>query len=368
MRYSPLSAAVILATTLSIVGCSEAPSVQTSLARGVKIQRASTDISAEPLIGIVRAEHRAELAFVQAGRVDQVLVDIGQTVKRGQRLASIDRSVQTATLRAAEGERKAAEAALASQRMDQRRTVALHSSGEASDASVAAATASLQTAIARLDAAITAESDARWKHEHATLTAPFEGSITARSINPGAYAAEGDAVLVIEDPTTLQVVVDVPLGFADSVAPGTVLKAESTRNQSELEVRLNSVGASVVGTGTAKAIFQVIGHPVLRSGEGVRVFFSGPHGAETKVPVQALLFGKKQGKGEVFIFDATNLTVKKREVTYIADESGDAQITSGVGGSDWVVVAGASQLRDGQRAKPINNVEAVEQAKEGAAK
>lgn len=354
MRNLPTHAALMIAVALALSGCSESPSVSPTSARAVKVEKVSShNGSSATLVGVVRAANKTELSFVEPGLVDKVLVDVGQSVKRGQTLAVLERTVQAAALRSAEAERKAAQSALTAQERENQRQQALHQAGEASDATLASAKASLEAAVARRDSAATAESEARWKYNNAAIVAPFDGSVTARTIDPGATASSGQAVLAMENPTALQVVVDVPAGATDSLTAGEVLKATSTRTSTELEVKLVSISESVSGSGTAKAIFDVIGSVPLKSGEGVRVFIVGKSAAETTVPIQSLVFGDQQGKGEIFVFDADKLIVKKREVTYKADDSGKVHITSGVDAADWVVVAGASQLRDGQRAKPI---------------
>lgn len=355
MRNLPTHAALMLAVALALSGCSESPSVSSTAARAVKVEKvASHDGATASLVGVVRATNKTDLSFVEAGLVDKVLVDVGQPVKRGQVLATLERTVQAAALRATEAERKAAQSALTAQEREMQRQQALHQAGEASDATLASAKASLAAAVARRDSAATAESEARWKYTNAAILAPFDGSVTARSIDPGATASSGQVVLSVESPSALQVVVDVPAGIAESLSTGAVLKATSTRTSNELEVKLASISDSVAGTGTTKAIFNLVGKPALKSGEGVRVAIAGRQAAETIIPIQALVFGDHQGQGAVFVFDADKLVVKKRDVTYKADDSGKVQVTSGVSANDWVVVAGAAQLRDGQRAKSIS--------------
>lgn len=366
MQYVPQKAALLLAVSLSIAGCGESPSVASATVRSVKIQRASAqDDSAAALVGIARSANRADLSFVDGGLVDKVLVDVGQTVKRGQTLAVLQRSVQAAALRAAQADKSAAEGALEAQRRDTERQLALHKAGEASESALATAKANLEAAMARRDSAATSESEARWKYENAAIVAPFDGTITARSTDPGATAPAGQAVLSVENPDRLQVVLDMPASLADAVKPGDVLGATSSRTSTALQLKLESIGKSVTGTGTVKAIFDLLGGHDLKTGEGVRVLLQRQTVAGTSIPIQAVVFGASQGKGDVFVFDPNHLKVQKRAITFKPDDSGRVQITSGVQSNDWVVVAGASQLQDGQAAKAINGEDS---SSEGQAK
>lgn len=355
MQSVPYKAALLLAVSLSLASCGETAPIASPNVRGVKVQRASNvEDSAASLVGVVRSANRADLSFVEGGLVEKVLVDIGQSVKRGQVLAVLQRSVHAAALQAAQADRKAAETALVAQRRDTERQAALLKAGEASEAAFAAAKANLEAAVARRDSTATAESEARWKYDNAAIAAPFDATVTARAIDPGATAPAGQAVLSVERPDHLQVVLDIPASLAESVEPGDTLEGVSSRTAASMQLKLKSIGASVAGTGTVKAIFDLLGTPDVKAGEGVKVVLNRKSSSHTTVPIQALVFGSKNGSGDVFVFDPEGRKVHKRAVTFKADDSGRAQIISGVGSHDWVVVAGASQLQDGQAAKPIN--------------
>ena len=85
-----LAASLLLALLLT-TGCSRRTPAPEVMLRTVKVEavRSMSD-SQLPVIGLVREEQRAELSFETSGRVAVVVVDIGDTVRRGQMLARLD--------------------------------------------------------------------------------------------------------------------------------------------------------------------------------------------------------------------------------------------------------------------------------------
>ncbi len=89
---------VLMLCALSLWGCSrEAPAVAT-VKRAVKVE-AVTEFQGHDAVftGTVRQRQRAELAFEPGGQLVELFVEVGNTVKAGQVLASLD--LQPARLR-----------------------------------------------------------------------------------------------------------------------------------------------------------------------------------------------------------------------------------------------------------------------------
>jgi len=174
------------------------------------------------------------------GFVDQVSVDRGSTVKKGQSLVTLvapELAAQVAEAQskaqAAESQRAEAEAKLvASQSTYERMKTAAATPGAVAENEVVVAEKSMEAAralVAAMEGASRAaqSSVAALKDLEAylTVTAPFDGVITTRFVHPGALAgpaagASATPLLRLEDNARLRLVVAVPEADAGGIPKG----------------------------------------------------------------------------------------------------------------------------------------------------
>ncbi len=148
--------------------------------------------------GALRASGTAESREYQVspaltGRVDEVKVAEGDTVRAGDELVLLDRRALDLQLQQAEQGVKAAKAAVTNAEED-------------SDATKADVTA----AKARLTQAEAAVELAKLQLEFATVTAPRDGQVVSLAADAGQNAAPGRALLTLSDPAEVFVRVFVP--------------------------------------------------------------------------------------------------------------------------------------------------------------
>jgi RND family efflux transporter MFP subunit len=168
--------------------------------------------------GTVHARETAVVSAQVMGRIQQVLVRQGDSVRAGQTLAVLDDAAlrdsvnqAQAAVKAAQGEEAAAQtgARLAESTLDRYRQLQAEKSvspqemDEVSRRSEAAA-ARLEAARAQTGAARAQESGARTMMGYTRLRSPFAGVVTARMADPGTMAAPGVPLLQIDQAGLLQ--------------------------------------------------------------------------------------------------------------------------------------------------------------------
>lgn len=174
------------------------------------------------------------------GFVDQVNVDRGSMVKRGQSLVTLVAPELTAQVaeaeskaQAAESQRAEAEAKLvASQSTYERTNTAAATPGAVAENEVIVAEKSMEAARALVAAMESASRAARSSvaalkdlESYLDVTAPFDGVITTRFVHPGALAgptagASATPLLRLEDNARLRLVVAVPEADAGGIPKG----------------------------------------------------------------------------------------------------------------------------------------------------
>jgi RND family efflux transporter MFP subunit len=161
----------------------------------------------EPLVGVLLPQESAEIVAPVAGRVVTVPVRIGDRVRAGEILATLDSRLTQSELASAEAaarsqraEHRIAQAAREAAIDRERRVRALAAEGLASGADLATASREREQAALRVTAAqaLVAQREAQAKRisgerQLMDLRAPFDGVVVARYVNPGATVADSPA-------------------------------------------------------------------------------------------------------------------------------------------------------------------------------
>lgn len=223
----------------------------------------------EEVVGSVRPRRVVRVAAQVPARVLEVARDAGERVHAGEVLVRLDDRESAARLRQTREALAAAEAAgesahqrevQADARLGQARAAYDRAKGlferqaatqaqledaeranlEA-QAGLAEARALVATAAAQREAARAATSEAEAALTHLTLTAPFDGLVSERRVEPGDLANPGEPLLVLLDPNALRVEAGVREGLIARLARGTVLPVEIPATGARLQGTVSEV-------------------------------------------------------------------------------------------------------------------------------
>ena len=162
------------------------------------------------LDGVVEAVRQATVAAQATGRVSALLVKVGDKVRAGQVLATIDdRDTQTGVARS-QAQVAQAEAELANAQANVQRTRDLRQQGFVSQAALDVAESQFKAAQAGRAGAGAGAQQARLAQSFTQVTAPFDGYVMETLAQAGDLAVPGKPVAVVYAPQPLRVVVQVP--------------------------------------------------------------------------------------------------------------------------------------------------------------
>jgi len=222
-----LGASMLAVSAAMIAGChggepASPAAVQTMQARVVESRQQQVALNVGST-GTVHARETAAISAQVMGRIQQVLVHEGDSVRAGQTLAVLDGAAlrssmdqSRAGVKAAQSEEIAAQtdAKLAASTLDRYRQLQAEKSvspQEMDEVSrrAEAATARLDAARAQTGAAQAQESGARTMLGYTRLVAPFSGVVTSRMADPGTMASPGVPLLQVDRAGALQLQVTV---------------------------------------------------------------------------------------------------------------------------------------------------------------
>lgn len=324
---------------VALAACGEAPrelapDAATAPPAGTPYVVADTQLTTTfEAAGVAEPMQRAVLATNLMVRVTSITVHEGDRVASGQVLARLDaRELEAKGERVAAG-LAAAEASWRDAQLSANRMRALFADSAAPKAQLDQAEAALARAEAGVREARAAGTELDAVSDYATLRAPFAGVVTQRLIEPGALAAPGQPMLVVEEQSRLRITVTAAPDAVRGVRPGQGLQGM---------VAGSPVTAVVEGLVPAHGGHLVTINAIMPNPDGV-VFpgsaatLSLPQGARLGrlVPAEAIV---REG-------DLTGLRIKQAggwELRWVrlgaADHAGRVEILSGLEAGDTVLV------------------------------
>ncbi len=316
------------------------------------------------LPGTVRSWYEAPIFAQVSGYVTNWFEDYGATVKGRQLLATIDTpgldaeyAAAKARLRVAETKYKLAETTAA-------RWQALAGTPAVSKQEVDVQNASAEAGKAEVEAS---EQDlARYAALEAfkRVVAPFDGVVTARLTDVGAYVSAAGGEVGAHDKSTelfsvadvhkLRVFVAVPQDYADGLGSGPSAMIHLPSQPGKLIQATFLTTARAFDSNTRTAVTELTvenpGH-ALWPGTYVDVVFQIPSDpAIPTMPEQALIF--RAAGAQVAIIDSEN-RIHLRSVTLGQNLGETVQVTSGVSVGDKLVNNPPAGLLEGQLVRPV---------------
>jgi RND family efflux transporter MFP subunit len=342
--------------------------------------------------GYVVARRRATVSSKVTGKVLEVFVEEGQTVRQGQVLARLDDSQIRAALAVAEAQveatRKAAvedharlrEAELTLQRRQQliKDGVVGRAEVDTAESQVDSLKARIALAEEQVRVAQSQVNARRTDLNDMVVRAPFSGVAISKDAQPGEMVSPVSAgggftrtgICTIVDMSSLEVEVDVSESYINRVRNDQPVEAvldaypdwripahviatipSADRQKATVRVRIGFDAATADARGArAKAL-----DPRILPDMGVKVSFLSERAPETSsAPRPRLLVPKtaiRSDNGASVVFVLKGDVVERRAVRAGGDEGDQVEVLSGLAAGERVVVEGPATLADGTRVK-----------------
>lgn len=166
------------------------------------------------LQGLVESTNSATVSAQVSGRVEKVLVDVGDNVPAGATLVTITSVEQYQMLTQAQAQVAAAKATLVAEQQEFDRVTSLVERDLVPVAERDRAKARLDNAKAQLRSAEAAVERAEEQLSYTEVKAPYGGIVSERYVEPGELVQPGTPLLSGFDPAELRLHVDLPARYA----------------------------------------------------------------------------------------------------------------------------------------------------------
>jgi membrane fusion protein (multidrug efflux system) len=288
-------------------------------------------------VGSLVAAQGIEVSNEVAGVVSTIHFESGQAVRKGDALLDLDTTADRAELKGLQALRRLAQ-------LKFQRAAKLLPERSMSQADYDEAKATLDGAEAAVDARQALIDKKR-------ISAPFDGALGIRQVDPGQYLAEGSAIVSLQSLDPIYCDFTLPERHLGTLAAGqAVTVAVQAYPDETFEGRVSAFDPGVdVGTRSLR-IRATLDNPGQRLRPGmfaeVRVLLPARAAVPT-LPDTAISFNPYGDSVFVIEDGESGLTVQRRQVETGEVRDGRVQIRSGLQAGQRVVSAGQVKLRNG---------------------
>lgn len=314
--------------------------------------------------GSVAASEEAPLSFALSGTVEEIRVNVGDVVREGQLLARLDDEPMRIALDSARANLAVSRANLDEAKSTYDRFTRLSSSGAVSQADLETATAAYSSARSSVRGAQADIDRLERDLENASLVAPFDGTVAARSIEPFQEVTPGQAAFVLETTASLEASVQIPENMIGEVSIGDYVDVRFPALP-DVTARgaVQTIGSRAESGNAFTVTVLLFGdNPGVRPGmtAGVTFNLSDSDGELVYlIPVSAIAIDVGLARdasptntptsAPVLVFNEESSLLELRIVEFGDLRGNDLEVVNGLSEGDKIVSAGVPFLREGQQ-------------------
>ena len=160
--------------------------------------------------GVVEAVRQSTVSAQIAGRVKDILFDVGDSVKKGQVILRIDEREAAQALAGSQAQLMQAQAAMQNAKSNYERARQLFAQKFISQAALDKAQADYKVALAQAAASEAGAGQSELVRGYTSVVAPYSGVVAARLVELGEMVTVGKPLMTGFDPSEMRVVASIP--------------------------------------------------------------------------------------------------------------------------------------------------------------
>jgi len=347
------AAALLLVTSAALLSACSREKPPVEALRAVRTAEVRYDRAPETnrYFGSVQARYEVDQAFRVGGKIVSRKVDVGQKVRQGEVLATLDDTDYKLAVEAAQQQLVASQAQARQAQSDRQRLNALRADGSVSPSDEEKAQSAAESTRATAEADARKLELARNRVEYATLRASQDGVVTSVRFEAGQVVAEGQPIVSVATEVEPEIVVNVPEDQL-SIFKASRYKATLTSAPDQsFEVVLRELSPQAAAqTRTFRARLKPATPRPLPLGASATLVVDRPvsQAAAASVPASAITQNKGQPAVWVVRCDANEPVGTVSLLSVVVHEYRNEQaLVSGPKAGELVVTAGVQKMAPG---------------------
>ena len=282
----------------------------------------------------VEAEAKNNIAPTSPGRISKIFVEVGDQVRKGQKLVQMDAANLTQL-----------KLQLDNQETEFKRVDELYKVGGASKAEWDAAKTNLEVRRSSYENLL----------ENTQLVSPLNGVVTARNFDNGdLYTSTQTPVLVVEQIAPVKLMVNVSEPNYPKVTKGMAVKVKlDVYEGEEFEGKVSLVYPTIDAATHTFPVEITLANANQRVRPGMFARVTMNFGSKNHVVVPDMAIVKRAGSGDRYVYVYNNGKVSYNKVELGRRMGAEYELISGVDNNSQVVIAGQNRLADGVEVEVI---------------
>ena len=282
----------------------------------------------------VEAEAKNSIAPTSPGRISRIFVEVGDYVRKGQKLVQMDAANLTQL-----------KLQLDNQETEFKRVDELYKVGGASKAEWDAAKTNLDVRRSSYENLL----------ENTQLVSPLDGVVTARNFDNGdLYTSTQTPVLVVQQITPVKLMVNVSEPNFPKVTKGMAVKVKlDVYEGEEFEGKVSLVYPTIDAATHTFPVEITLANANKRVRPGMFARVTMNFGSKNHVVVPDMAIVKRAGSGDRYVYVYNNGKVSYNQVQLGRRMGTEYELISGVDNNAQVVIAGQTRLADGVEVEVI---------------
>lgn len=306
--------------------------------------------------GVVKPSLQAVLSFRVDGKITELLVKNGMTVKQGDIIAKLDPTDYELEVQRLESQLQQAESQLNRARADYERTRILYEAKNVSKSVLDRDLSTYQTAKAQYETTEVMRSIVQQKLAYTFLHAPVDGNISSLAVEEFQTVKAGQPITTITSGDTFEIEVGVPESLISEIRMGDHADISlDVFPDKHFTGIISEVGITTAVTNTYPLMIKLVEFDErIRSGMvgEVTLRFQGDESLSLSIPSSAVV-GTVGDKHHVWVYNPKTESVQKRSVQIGKMISSGIVIHKGLKPGEQVITRGVHQLDDGMKVQVI---------------
>ena len=312
--------------------------------------------------GTAKAGIESKLSFKVSGTINNINVKIGDVVKRGQLIGSLDATDYSVKVKEAEAGLKESESKELNAKNNYDRAKSLYETNSIAKSELDAARAQFESTKANVERMRSSLQYARLQFSYARLVAPIDGTIAEVPAEVNENVDAGKHIVTIYSEGETEVEISVPEVLISKIKTGREVSVtfDAIRDKT-FTGKVTEVGVSTGSFSTTYAVKITLNEevPQIRPGMAAEVIFNFEDSDElNRIIVPPATVGEDAEGRYVFTVtpDAEGNGIANKVRVIVGDLTGGGlEVIDGLVDGDLIVTAGVTRIQDGQRVKLLGN-------------
>jgi RND family efflux transporter MFP subunit len=354
---------ITILLSLIFIACGEEEPIE-EIIRPVRYQQVIIGGSGRlrSFTGTAKAGIESKLSFKVNGTVKEINVKVGDSVKRGRQIASLDATDYSIKVKEAEAGLREAESQELNAKNNYDRAKSLYETNSIAKSELDAARAQFESTKASVERMRSSLQYARLQLSYTRLVAPINGTISEvpGEINENVNA--GKHLVTITSEGELEVEISMPEVLISKVKTRNEVSVtfDAIRDKT-FTGKVSEVAVSTGGLSTTYPVKITLDEedPQIRPGMAAKVIFKFEDSDElNRIIVPPVTVGEDSEGRYVFTVtpDAEGNGIANKVRVIVGDLTGGGlEIIDGIVDGDLIITAGVTRIQDGQKVKLLGN-------------